>query len=161
LVSAWEEDPVRGAAIPDVPTIKDPLLRAIAELREQVDRAIDEQKSALGGFLAGLEEDVRASNQPQPAAIPIASSVHAEPPAVAVTVVTPSPSEPSAKGRRPAATPTFDRVDPASPTPPRPGVANGPSDNPRERLDALAKHLDRKLRQANGSAGEPAAKASE
>jgi hypothetical protein len=147
----FRENPVRGPAIrQDDYERKDPLLSAIAELRDQVDRLIDEQKAALGGLLGGLEED--AAVEPSAAA------------------AAPAAAETAPKARRPSAATIFERLDEPSPTPPRPvatPAAEPPpasrSDDPRERLDALAKHLGRKLRQVQvaGPNGDPAPRSPE
>src|SRR5262245_33477699 len=91
----------------------DDLLRAIAELRIDVNRLIDEQ-------VARVKE-------------------RAEEPATA---------PPPARTLRPAPVPNV-------PEPPD-DVGKGRTLDPRQRLDALAKHLDHRLRQANGQAAERA-----
>lgn len=151
-------NPVRGPAIVhDDHEVNDPLLRAIAELRGQVDRLIDEQKASVGGILSYLEEDPGVVERPAALAVEPATVLHP-----------PAPAELAPKARRAGAPVVFDRLDEPSPTPPRP-VSTAPpepapasrSEDPRERLDALAKHLDRKLRQAAAPNGDPAARPAE
>ena len=129
---------------------KDSLLRAIAELREQVDRLIEEQKAAVTGYLARLADETNAAERAVAPADPVAEASTGRPSTDAFSKA----KRPAAPERLPNATP---------PPPPRAavavangeGTANGRADDPRERLDALAKHLDRKLRQAaNGAAVE-------
>lgn len=146
---------MRGPTIHDESGIKDPLLRAIAEMRDQVDRLIEEQKAAFGGYLSSFVEEPSAPERP----LAGAPSTHSEPPLA--TVAPPLLPEPAPRTRKVAQPSAFDRVDDPSPTPPRPAsppavetpvpAAAGRPDDPRERLDALAKHLDRKLKQAGGS----------
>jgi hypothetical protein len=136
--------------------IQDPLLRAIADLREQVDRLIDEQKGVVGAALAAQEEEPPVVERLPPAPGP-------------ETLGTTAAAAPVSRARKPSTPAAFDRVDDPSPTPPRPvSTAQEPapppparSDDPRERLDALAKHLDRKLRQAGGPPAETPPKPSE
>jgi hypothetical protein len=98
------------------PEVNDPLLRAIAELRSDVNLLIDEQLAYVKDRL----EDLVTSRALR--AAPVAVQV-AVPVAVPVAVASvPEPPEETSRAR------TLD---------------------PRQRLDALAKHLDHRLRQAN------------
>ena len=151
-----------GAAIQDDRRVRDPLLRAIGELRDQVERLIDDQKAAVLGFAGAFEpEPVAADRGVALAAEPVASPQFLAP----EPVLAPAP-----KSKRPPAPLSFDRVDEPSSVPPRPSSApatpaepapGGRAEDPRERLDALAKHLDRKLRQAGGPAAEPSGRPAE
>jgi hypothetical protein len=160
---------LRGAATHDEPGIRDPLLRAIAELRDQLDRLIDEQQAALEGFVSGLVGET-SSTVDRPA-------FAAEEPSIAVTSKYQEPasrsfeenrvpplrvSDPAPRARRPAAFEVPESIDGPSAGPPGPPAttpfepaAGARSDDPRERLDALAKHLDRKLRRAGGPPAGP------
>jgi hypothetical protein len=151
------ETGVRGSIYLDEARTRDPLLRLISELRDQVDRLIDEQKGMIAALAVSLEDE-RERGVPELAAEPVVA------PPLTVTATATVP-EPAPRSRRPAPPAAFERLDEASPTPPRP-VSTSPaepapaavrSDDPRERLDALARHLDRKLKQPGGSA--PAADA--
>jgi hypothetical protein len=97
--------------MPSDPEENDPLLRALAELRQEVNSLIDEQ-------VAQVKERVQESNVSRPLR-----------PAVVMNVA--EPTEDVAKAR---------------------------ALDPRQRLDALAKHLDHRLRLANvpvADRGEP------
>lgn len=119
------------------------LLWAIAEFRDDLDRLFDEHKALVLG----------RSAEATPAA-PAAPPVKAEP---FPTAADPAPAEPPPPAPRPAATPrtraTAAAAPAAAPTPttaadatPRPAR----EDDPRQRLDALAKLLDRRLKQPAG-----------
>jgi hypothetical protein len=87
------------------------LLRAIAELRIDVNRLIDEQVAQVK---ARVEEPATSPMPPR---------------AMRLAPVPKVPDPPDESG-------------------------NGRTLDPRQRLDALAKHLDHRLRQANGPAAE-------
>ncbi len=120
----------------------DPLLRAIGELREHLDRLIDEQRAILGGTVG--------DGPTAPASIARADAVP-EPPAAAAVAAT----ELAPKPRRTASAAAPERA--AGPPRPEPEAApdGRASDDSRLRLDALAKHLDRKMRQASTPAADP------
>lgn len=95
----------------------DPMLLAIAELRIDVNRLIDEQVARVKGR-AGESTPPRPARL-SPIAIPIAGPAP-------VLNDTAAPDE----------------------------AAGGRTLDPRQRLDALAKHLDHRLRQGNGPSNE-------
>lgn len=163
-----EEVPLRGAAIHNVPGSSDPLLRAIAELRDQIDRLIDEQQVALEGFASGLDGDRSAVNRP---ALAVEASSQALPPTLQILapgdfednrVPALRVSEPAPRQRRQADLEISNTVDDRSAVPPgstaevprEPG-AGIRSDDPRERLDALVKHFDRRLRRSGSPPAGP------
>jgi hypothetical protein len=181
---------LRGQAIDEDLEPNDPVMHAIEEFRHQLDDLIDEQKMALDTFLSGMDEDsvpteragspalaksepapvVQASvaESPAPRSRRAPSSASAErlaEPAPAATLLAP---EPASRAKRGAASAAIERLDEPSRTPPRP-VSSTPSepapaprsDDPRERLDALAKRFDRKLREANSTGNDSAQRTSE
>jgi hypothetical protein len=117
----------------------DPLLQAIGELRQHLDRLIDEQRA----ILYGADGDGPASPMPAAPADP-------GPEAPAAAEFAPKPR------RMPAAAPERGAEPPR--TEPEPAPDGRAPDDPRMRLDALAKHLDRKMRQASTPAADPPAR---
>ena len=100
--------------MPSDPEVNDPLLRALAELRVEMNQLIDEQ-------VAYVKERVED---------PVSHRVLRAAPVMAAPVM--SVTEPAEE------------------------VAKARSLDPRQRLDALAKHLDHRLRLANAPAPERA-----
>lgn len=149
---------MRGPAVyHEEPEARDSLFRAIADLRGELDRLIDEQKAAIGGAQWAPDEAATAPER--------APSGASEP---AAPLAAQAPPDAAARPRRPNAPAVFDRLDDPSPTPPRPASTAVPEtpppsrpEDPRERLDALAKHLDRKLRQASAPNVDPPARPAE
>ncbi|WP_406694944.1 hypothetical protein V5E97_28270 [Singulisphaera sp. Ch08] len=165
---------MRGAAIHNEPGSGDPLLRAIAELRDQIDRLIDEQQVALEGFASGLDGDWGAVDRSvlaaEEASDALLSTHQVSAPRVVVENHVPAvrASEPTPKWERLARPEVSNPVDepsamsstssPISAAPREPG-AEVRSDDPKERLDALVKHFDRMLRRSGtppaGASGPP------
>lgn len=152
------EHGMRGSTYPDEARARDPLLRLISELRDQVDRLIDEQKGMIAALAVSGEDERERERERAAPELPALASEPAAVPSLAV-------AEPPPRPRRSPPPVAFDRIDEPSPTPPRPAStpsaepapATARPEDPRERLDALAKHLDRKLKQPGGPA--PAADA--
>jgi hypothetical protein len=119
----------------------DPLLQAIAELREDLDRLIDEQ----GAIPAGAVAD--GSSPPSPT---VRADAGAEPP-----VATASAPEPAPRRRRAEAGAAPERASEPPRPEPEPAADGRAPDDSWLRLDALAKHLDRKMRQASTPAADP------
>ena len=146
----------------------DPLLRAIADLRVDIDRLIDAQLASLGTWEASERE-------PEPAFAHGASAVPAPPHAPPELAADWYPLEPlhpangTKNGKRSAArpappadlppapaAPTAPPVTPSAPPAATPSLQAPAESNadPRSRLDALAKRLDGRLKRGNGGAGE-------
>jgi hypothetical protein len=135
----------------DDTTVDDPLLQAISELRDELDRLIDEQRAILsksdGEGPVAAAPVVRTETVVEPAAPSRAAAAESAP-----------------RPRKPAAIVAQERA----PGPTRPDVVSvaeaAPdsrlSDDPKLRLDALAKHFDRKMRQACAPAGETSGRSS-
>jgi hypothetical protein len=108
----------------------DPLLKAIAEFGEAMDQLIDEQIARLNALGAGAEETIRPAVGPASRPRRLAEI--------------PENAE--------SARPTL--IDAASdlnaprpvPVPAAPAATVRDADDPRQRLDALARHLDDRLR---------------
>jgi hypothetical protein len=126
----------------------DPVYRAIDEFRRNMDQLFDEEilrmcargheLGAGGGPLAVF--DPGSTERPWSAIIPWHGL------------------KPRSTGRQAAdrSAPANARRPAGKPATPEPGKANGPEreeDDPRQRLDALARHLDDRLRRARDSVG--------
>lgn len=151
----------------------DPLLRAIADLRVDIDRLIDAQLASLGTWEASVREPEPAfAHGASAAPAPAHSPPHPEPAAEWYPLEPLHPANGTKNGKRPASRPvpgTDLPPVPAAPTaPPAPPVSpsapptatpslQAPTESnadPRSRLDALAKRLDGRLKRGNGGAGE-------
>jgi hypothetical protein len=113
-----------------------PLLGAITDLRDALDRLIEEQKSLVLRYGTELTAAVPPISSPSLVALP---EIEPEPPPT-------RKSAPSGSRPRPAAPSRAPFVEPVEP------VANEPArpEDARQRLDALAaKLLDRRLRQTS------------
>src|SRR5262249_6528510 len=142
-----------------------PLLLAIDEMREVVNRLIDEQKALLHGRDAGAAVHGPAAGpspaDPGPMASPTVLPVPAPAPVVAARAavtggLTPRPRRAAAPSLKDA--PAAAAIPAPAPTAAAdggaaadaPGVArNG---DPRRRLDALARLLDQRVKQSAGTA---------
>jgi hypothetical protein len=131
-----------------------PLLWAIVELRETVEQLIEEQKAQLARALIGA----RVAGEPAPR-VPATSSR---------SIGTAATKEESSEGRRkrtpaprpitaePAAMATDTRLAASASVGSKVVESAGKPQDPRQRLDALAKLLDKRLKQTvePGSRGE-------
>ncbi len=130
----------------------DPLLRAIADLRDELNRLIDEQVASVGALEARALEPSLA-----PAPVSAPAPVHSDFPGDRYAVAPATAANGGKTGKRPQRTspagdlPTTPPPDPApAPAPPSSESAG----DPRLRLDALAKRLDGRLKRGNGGPGE-------
>lgn len=157
---------MRGAAMHHEPGNSDPLLRAIAELREQFDRLIDEQQRALETWASELEAEQivvarpAVTEEPTPAPLPPTQESVAIRDPEAERLAPRRVAEPAPRTRRPTPTVPSPTADPTvaspdvAPAATRESRSGARSDDPRERLSALAKHFDRKLRRSGSPPGE-------
>jgi hypothetical protein len=116
-----------------------PLLGAIADLREQICRLFEEQKALL--------QNREAEATPAPPSAPVARVMTSPPQPVAVVAEPESPSPPRAPSPRPVEVPPPAEAVPTAPADAGSGPG-GRSEDPRQRLDALAKLLDKRLKPA-------------
>jgi hypothetical protein len=116
-----------------------PLLGAIADLREFICRAFEEQKTLL------LSREAEVT--PAPVSAPAPPVVPATPQAIAVTAEVEVSSPVWRTSARSLESPVA--TEPVQPIPADTGPgAGGRPEDPRQRLDALAKLLDRRLKPA-------------
>ena len=127
-----------------------PLLSAIADLRDFLPRLFEEQKA----LLQGRELDSAAIPSPSDTASPSPQSPASAPTPPRISSP-PAVSEGTSTGRKTSARPVEPKLTPALETaPPPPPLAPtvvdpGPGsrpDDPRQRLDALAKLLDKRAK---------------
>jgi hypothetical protein len=113
----------------------DPLLRAISDLRDEVNRLIDDQVARLGALESTAAE--------APAA-PVRAAMTVDRPGP----VAPTPPKSEAPAKRTPRPATAPEAPPQAPS-------SGTNDDPLQRLDALAKHLDGRLRRGKGDGERP------
>jgi hypothetical protein len=127
------------------------LLWALAEFREDLVRLIDEQLALAAN--RAVEPAAAVEPLAPPAPKPLAPTPTLTPPAAE-----PEPAPVRAAPVTPRPRPR--EVSPPAPAPAEPAAA-ARGDDPRQRLDALAKLLDRRLKQTAAPTGEPASKGDE
>lgn len=135
--------------------VEDGLLRAITELRGLVDQLIDEQIARLDTIpeepaLIGAPMPVAPSEGHRILAVPIGASAAPARMRVSMRSVAPermAPEPPSSLARKGMAKPLV--AEPVAQI-----VTMRPETDPRQRLDALARHLDDRLRRARDSASD-------
>ncbi|AGA27693.1 hypothetical protein [Singulisphaera acidiphila] len=146
---------MRGATSHNKLGSSDPLLRAVAELRDQIDRLIDEQQVALDGFASGLDGDRNMADRSalavEEASTPLLRSLQVSAPK---NVEGNRVAEPAPKPRRlvvpEASSNPADEAHGSVSSVAHEPAADARSDDPRERLDALIKHFDQKLKRSGG-----------
>jgi hypothetical protein len=124
-----------------------PLLRAILELREVVNRLIDEQESRLLALEAESEPNVAPNPGPSPEPSPVP-----DPPDLAeeAAVAEPRPRRAGPPAPKPAPATPVQAPAAVHPAPDDPTSGVRPEDA-RRRLDALARRLDERLKHPGGS----------
>lgn len=148
---------MRGAISHNKLGSSDPLLRAVAELHDQIDRLIDEQQAVLNGFASALDGDWNMADRPalaaEEASVPLCRSLQVSAPK---NVEKNRVAEPAPKLRRlvvpEVSSNPADEAHGSVSSVARESVADARSDDPRERLDALIKHFDQKLKRSGGPA---------
>ena len=131
----------------DIPKIDDPLLRAILEMREYVDGLIDQEKRRVGEWAeeTARDGDLAATAEvggPRHGGASASAAARGE-----------KRTEGGDRGARPA--PAAPRAFVAPPAADRRGPGrDADADDPRKRLDALAKRLDGRIGRPQGPAAD-------
>jgi hypothetical protein len=131
-----------------------PLLWAIVDFRETLERLIEDQKELI--LSRGTEP---VTSEPPPTPHGFAAPIAVTPPAIPAPVPPMSVARTCARDVAPppksAAPAPIDAPDDQAPADPDPA---GQTEDPRKRLDALAKLLDRRLKQTTPGSVEPSAR---
>ena len=131
----------------DIPKVDDPLLRAILEMRKYVDGLIDQEKRCVGEW---AEENARDGDL---AATAVVTGQRHEGAFATAAVRGETRTGGGDRGTRPD--PVAPRAVVATPAAdPRGAGRDGAADDPRKRLDALARRLDGRVARPQGPAAD-------